>query len=128
MRYDATMPPLILIKLAVAAVWLYEGLWCKVLARSRHELEVVEASPLFSPTLAALFLRALGIFESALAVWVLAGWQPLWAALAQTVLLVSLNSAGITWSRHLIPDPPGMLIKNFAFLVLVWVAAARAAG
>jgi len=70
----------------------------------------------------------LGVFESALAVWVLAGWQPLWAAFVQTMLLVSLNSAGITWSRHLIPDPPGMLIKNFAFLVLVWVAAARAAG
>jgi len=117
-----------LIKLAVAVVWLYEGLWCKVLGGSRHELEVVQAAPLLSPSLAALFLRGLGVFECALAAWVLTGWQPLWAAVLQTVCLVSLNTAGITWSRHLIPDPPGMLVKNFAFLILVWVAAGQAAG
>ena len=121
------MPSLLLIEVAVAAVWLYEGLWCKVLGGSRHEREVVEAAPLFSPHVAAVFLRAVGVFECALAVWVLSGWQPLWGAVVQTVLLVSLNSAGITWSRHLIPDPPGMLVKNFAFLILVWVAAAQAA-
>jgi DoxX-like family len=120
------MPPLLLIEIAVAMVWVYEGLWCKVLRGSRHELEVVEAAPVFGPGVAALFLRALGVFECALAVWVLSGWQPLWAAVVQTALLVSLNTAGITWSRHLIPDPPGMLIKNFAFLVLVWVAAGQA--
>lgn len=122
------MPPLIVIEAAVAAVWVYEGLWCKVLGRSRHEFEVVEAAPLFGPGLSALFLRALGVFECLLAVWVLAGWQPLWAGAVQTLLLVSLNTAGIAWSRHLIPDPPGMLLKNFAFLVLVWVAAGQAAG
>ncbi len=121
------MPPLILIDVAVALVWLYEGLWCKVLGGSRHELEVVEAAPLFSPNVAALFLRALGVLETMLAVWVLTGWQPLWAAVVQTTLLVSLNTAGIMWSRHLIPDPPGMLVKNFAFLILVWVAAGRSA-
>lgn len=121
------MPPRIVIEIAVAAVWLYEGLWCKVLRGSHHELEVVEAAPLFGPRLAGLFLGALGVLECALAAWVLAGWQPLWAAVIQTVLLVALNTAGITWSRHLIPDPPGLLVKNFAFLVLVWVAAGQAA-
>ena len=80
------MPPLQLIEIAVALVWLYEGLWCKVLGGSRHELEVVQASPLFSPVLAALFLRVLGLFECALAVWVLSGWQPLLGASVQTAL------------------------------------------
>lgn len=117
-----------MIEAAVAAVWVYEGLWCKVLGRSRHEFEVVEAAPLFGPGLSALFLRALGLFECLLAVWVLTGWHPLWAGAVQTMLLISLNTAGMTWSRHLIPDPPGMLLKNFAFLVLVWVAAGQAAG
>ncbi|HVN86121.1 MAG TPA: DoxX-like family protein [Candidatus Binatia bacterium] len=120
------MPPVILVKIAVALVWLYEGLWCKMLGGSRHELEVVEAAPLFNARLAAWFLRALGVFECTLALWVLIDWQPVWAAVVQTGLLVSLNTAGITWSRHLIPDPPGMLVKNFAFLVLVWVAAGLA--
>ncbi len=125
--YDRRVPPLLLLQVAVAMVWLYEGLWCKVLRRSAHELEVVEAAPLFRPPLAALFLRALGVFECALAAWVLSGWAPREAAAVQTLLLVSLNTAGISWSRHLIPDPPGMLVKNFAFLALVWVVAGRAA-
>ncbi len=122
------MPPLLLIEAAIAAVWLYEGLWCKVLGRSAHQLEVVEASPLFGPRLSGLFLRALGVFECGLALWVLSGWQPVWAAVVQSALLVGLNTAGITWSRHLIPDPPGMVLKNFAFLVLVWVAAGQQPG
>lgn len=125
-RYDLGVPPVLLIQVAVALVWLYEGLWCKVLGGSHHELEVVEAAPPFGTRHAALFLRALGVLECVLAVWVLSGWQPLPAAVVQTGLLVSLNAAGIAWSRHLIPDPPGMLVKNFAFLTLVWVAAGQA--
>jgi hypothetical protein len=119
------MPPLLLIEAAIAAVWLYEGLWCKVLGRSAHQLEVVEASPFFGPRLSAPFLRGLGLVECGVAVWVLTSWQPVWAAIVQSVLLVALNTAGIMWSRHLIPDPPGMVIKNFAFLILAWVAAGQ---
>ena len=56
--------------------------------------------------------------------WVLSGWRPFLCAVAQTVLLVSLNANGLVWSRHLIHDPKGMVVKNFAFLILAWVAAA----
>ncbi|NNL25507.1 MAG: hypothetical protein HKP36_13765, partial [Myxococcales bacterium] len=42
--------------------------------------------------------------------------------------LVSLNANGWIWSRHIIHDPRGMLVKNFAFLVLAWVAASVPAG
>lgn len=121
------MPPLTLLQWAVAAVWIYEGLWCKVLGRSPHEFAVIAAAPMMGPQRGPLFLRALGVVECGLAAWVLSGWRPYDAALAQTVLLVALNTGGLSWSRHLIPDPAGMVIKNFAFLVLAWVAAAQAA-
>jgi hypothetical protein len=39
------------------------------------------------------------------------------------VLLIALNGSGLLWARHIIHDPAGMIVKNFAFLVLVWVAA-----
>ena len=61
--------------------------------------------------------------ENGLAVWVLSGWQPFAAAAAQTGLLVTMNSGGLLWARQIIPDPGGMVVKNFAFLVLVWVSA-----
>jgi hypothetical protein len=57
------------------------------------------------------------------AAWVLSGREPVACALAQTALLVALNASGIAWSRRLIHDPAGMVVKNFAFLVLAWVAA-----
>lgn len=117
------MPPILLIQIAVAAVWLYEGLWCKLLGRSAHELEVVEAAPIFTKRQAWWFLKSLGAYETMLAVWVLSGWQPVLCALVQTLTLIGLNSGGILFSRHVIPDPPGMVVKNTAFLVLAWVAA-----
>jgi len=117
------MPPTWLLQSAVAAVWLYEGLWCKALRRSPHEFEVVEQVPFLAPATAHALLRVLGLVETALAAWILAGWQPIAAAVAQTALLVGLNSAGIYFSRHRIPDPAGMLVKNAAFLVLAWVTA-----
>ena len=121
------MPPTWLLQSAVAAVWLYEGLWCKVLGRSPHEFEVVEQVPFLAPATAHALLRVLGLVETMLAAWILAGWQPMAAAAAQTVLLVALNSGGIYFSRHRIPDPAGMLVKNAAFLVFAWVTASAVA-
>ncbi len=121
------MPPLWLLQVAVATVWLYEGLWCKVFSRSPHQFEVVEQVPGLAPRTAHALLRLLGVVETVLGVWVLAGWQPIAAAIAQTALLIGLNSAGIYFSRQRIPDPAGMVLKNAALLVLAWVAASVAA-
>jgi len=41
----------------------------------------------------------------------------------QTVLLIALNGNGLVWARRILHDPAGMIVKNFAFLVLVWVSA-----
>lgn len=121
------LPPAWLVHAAVAAVWLYEGLWCKLLGGQPQQLEVVRAVPYFGPRIGALFLRALGAVEVALGLWVLSGIAPVACALVQTLLLVGLNASGVIFSRHLIHDPAGMLVKNAAFLVLAWVGAGLAA-
>ena len=121
------MPPVWLIRIAVAGVWLYEGLWCKLLRGEPREFEVVKAVPRYGEKLGVPFLLTLGVAEVAIGIWVLTGFEPLWCALVQTVLLVTLNVNGLIWSRHLIHDPKGMLVKNFAFLVLAWVAASTTA-
>ncbi|HUJ28522.1 MAG TPA: DoxX-like family protein [Myxococcales bacterium] len=112
-----------LVRVAVAAVWLYEGLWCKLLGGDPNQAKIVDSVPRFGPRVGALFLRALGVVEVAMGVWALTGAAPLWCAAAQTALLVTLNANGLLWARHLIHDPPGMVVKNFAFLVLAWVCA-----
>jgi DoxX-like family len=119
----ALLPPLWLIHVAVAAVWFYEGVWCKLLNRQARQVRVVEAMPLYGARNATKLLRLVGAVEMAIAVWILTGIAPILCALAQTALLVMLNSCGLLWARRLIDDPAGMVVKNFAFLVLVWVSA-----
>ena len=75
------------------------------------------------PASGAPFLRALGAVEVVLGVWVMTAVAPLLCAITQTALLVALNASGLIWSRHIIHDPGGMVVKNFAFLILAWVAA-----
>ena len=117
-------PPDWLIRLAVAAVWLYEGVWCKLLGREPNQLRIVDSAPLRGPLSGAAFLRTLGLLELGVGLWALSGGAPVACAVAQTLLLASLNAGGLLWARGLIHDPPGMLVKNLSFLVLVWVCAA----
>jgi DoxX-like family len=119
------MPPLILVRGAIAAVWLYEGLWCKLLGRAPNQRDIVESVPFLGRSHGRLVLSAIGLLECALAVWVLTGWEPVWAAAVQTGLLVGMNLNGLLFARRLIHDPGGMLVKNFALVVLMWEAAAQ---
>ena len=105
------------------AVWFYEGLWCKILNGQPRQVRVVGAMPLYGQRIAPTLLKLLGAVETAVAVWILTGIAPIVCALAQTALLVTLNLCGLLWARRLIDDPAGMVVKNFAFLVLVWVSA-----
>ncbi len=117
------LPPIWLIRVAVSAVWLYEGLWCKLLGGEPHQLRVVEAVPRFDPVGSAAFLKALGAVEASLALWAFTGIAAIPCAAAQTLLLLALNAGGLLWARRIIHDPGAMVVKNFAFLVLVWVSA-----
>jgi uncharacterized membrane protein YphA (DoxX/SURF4 family) len=120
------MPSAWLVRVAVAAVWIHEGLWCKILGRAPNELSIVQAVPRYGPRFGKPFLLTLGWVELALGLWVLSGVAPGLCALAQTVLLIGLNASGLLFSRHLIHEPAGMVLKNAAFLVLAWVNAGLA--
>jgi len=109
-------------------VWLYEGLWCKILGRVASQIQVVTAVPRLGARWGPLVLKLLGIVEVALAAWVISGIGPGGCAIAETVLLVTLNLNGLLWARHIIHEPAGMVVKNLSFLVLVWVCGALPGG
>jgi uncharacterized membrane protein YphA (DoxX/SURF4 family) len=112
-----------LIRLSIAMVWLYQGLWCKVLGGAPRHEAVIASAPFIGPEAARAAMVAIGLVECGLAVWVLLGWRRRWAAAAQTALLIGMNTAGLIWARNLLADPAGMILQNFAFVVLIWVAA-----
>ena len=124
--YLAVVVPVEIIRIAIAAVWLYEGLWCKLLGHMPDQEQVVAAHPMFSARSAGQVLKAIGVVEVLLAAWVLSGFAPVVAAAVQTALLVGMNVNGLLFARHIIHDPGGMIVKNAALVVLMWVAAGHA--
>jgi hypothetical protein len=122
------LPPLVVIRTSVAAVWLYEGLWCKILGRVRSQVEVVTAVPRLGPRFGPPFLKMLGLVEVGLAVWVMTGIAPGVCAIVETALLIVLNANGLVWARRIIHEPAGMIVKNIAFLVLAWICGAIPGG
>ncbi|MGD0098513.1 MAG: DoxX-like family protein [Terracidiphilus sp.] len=116
------MPNSKLIRLSIALVWLYQGLWCKVLVGVPHHRAVISAVPFIGSASATIALMVLGLFECGIAAWILHGRWMRQAAILQTALLVAMNASGLIWAWSLIPDPIGMIVQNFAFLLLVWVA------
>ena len=118
-------PSLIVMRSSVAAVWLYEGLWCKILGGLPSQDDRRDGC-------AAVLVRVSAFRSSRCSVswrwrsrlWVMSGRAPGLCALVQTALLIVLNVNGLLWARRIIHDPAGMVVKNVAFLVLVWVCGA----
>ena len=106
---------LLLPRMAIALVWGYQGLWCKLLGRAPHHEQILETTPLLSSLQAHRALLALGTVECLLAVWVLSGLRPQSAAVAETILLVSMNVGGLRWARRLIQIPLKCSFKTLSF-------------
>ncbi len=119
------MLSLALPRAAIALVWLYQGLWCKLLGRATRHGKIVGKVSFLNAAQARQALLVLGSMECVLAAWVISGFRAREAALVETLLLGSMNAAGLLWARKLIPDPVGMLLQNLAFLVLAWMAAGQ---
>ncbi|MGI4822349.1 MAG: DoxX-like family protein [Janthinobacterium lividum] len=73
----------------IAAVWLANGLLCKVLHLvPRHEQIVAR---ILGAAYAPLLTRAIGVAEIFMAVWVISRLKPRFCALAQLGLIASMN-------------------------------------
>jgi hypothetical protein len=112
-----------LIRLSIAMVWLYQGLWCKVLGGVPRQEAVISTVPFLGAAQVHVAMITLGLLECGLGVWVLSGQRMRQAAIVQTALLAAMNGGGLIWAWRVIPDPVGMIVQNFPFLVLVWVAS-----
>lgn len=120
------LPSLLWMRVSIAAVWLYEGLWCKVLGMMPSQLAIVVELPGFSRERAMALWKSVGAVEIFLGLWVLTGVHPGWCAMGEVALLVVMNANALVWARHLVFDPVGMVLKNLSFLMLVWICGAMA--
>ena len=108
---------------AVAGIWLYHGLWCKVLGRCPEQAQVVADVPGLRGARAKALLLVLGVTETMLAGWVISGARPRLAAATGTILVVAMNAGGFAFGRRHIEAPKALLLENACFVALAWVAA-----
>jgi hypothetical protein len=111
------------VSLFVAAVWLVHGLFNKLLGGSARHLQIVQSVPGCDGGTGVAVLALVGVVEVAIAVWVIARRAPRACAATQTVLLLSMNVVELTFARHLLLWPAGLIPVNLAFLALAWIAA-----
>lgn len=112
--------------IAIAAVWIFHGLFSKILGGlPRHQLIVAR---ILGEEVARPGTLVIGLLEVALGVWAATGWSRKGCALFQTLALVTMNALEVFLARDLLISAPGMLALNAAFLALVWwwARAARA--
>jgi uncharacterized membrane protein YphA (DoxX/SURF4 family) len=113
----------VLARVVIALVWLYEGLWCKLLSGCPSHAAIVRSLPPPFAHFAGVLLIAVGAVEVALASWILSGWKARIAFWAQALLLVLMNSGGLIWGRAAIADPVSLVIHNAVLLALAWTIA-----
>lgn len=108
--------------LAIAAVWVFHGLYSKLLGGIPRHRAIV--GRVLGEEWASAATIAVGVMEISIGLWVLSGWRRRECALVQTVALIAMNTLEIALARDLLISAPGMVALNAAFLAVVWFWAA----
>ena len=116
-----------ILRLGVAAVWLVHGLYNKLLDGSPRHLAIVQSVPGLSGATGVRVLDAVGIFEVGVACWIVSGRRLRLCTAVQIAALFSMNVLELSFARHLLLWPAGLLPVNAGFLALMWLAADPAA-
>jgi uncharacterized membrane protein YphA (DoxX/SURF4 family) len=98
-------------RLALGAVWFYEGLVPKLLFVRTDQVELVRRSGLYFGT-PEFFLQLLGAAQVAFAVWLLIGFAERMAVAIATLGMWILIVLVATANPSMLTDPYGALIKD----------------
>ena len=108
-------------RIGVAAVWIGFGLGCKLLRLvPRHEHIVAR---ILGGKVAPVLTRLIGVGEIVIGAWMLSGVWSWWCALAQTVLVVTMNAIELAKAGDLLLAPVPMILGNGVLLAVAWYAA-----
>ena len=116
------------LRVVLGVVWLYNGLWLKILAPSPEHLAVVAGLPGFLDMSPKDLLTAIGVGETALGVGSISGLWPRFVAWFQFFVLLLMNGIGIVFSGA-IAEPLHLLVQNlplfFCILLVIKYSSRR---
>jgi len=109
---------LLLLRCVAALVWLYNGLWQKILLPDPTHLAIVLPTANQLGLAPLMFLGLIGLVETVLALWILSGWRCRLANAAQMALLLALNLAGILFGDGGVENPVALLVNNLPLFAI----------
>lgn len=101
----------------IAAVWIANGLFCKVLDLVPRHQEIV--ARIIGNAHAGVLTRAIGFSEMAMAIWILSGIKPKLNAITQVVVIATMNSLEFIMAPDLLLW--GRFNALFAFLFILGI-------
>jgi hypothetical protein len=104
-----------LLNYLIAAVWVANGLFCKVLNLVPRHQEIV--ARIIGNAHAGVLTRAIGFSEMAMAVWILSGFRTKRNAITQVVVIATMNSLEFIMAPDLLLW--GRFNALFAFLFIL---------
>ena len=110
-------------RLALAAVWMHQGLWAKIMDGDTSHGEIVGRIPGMTRPAARGLTVAIGVVEVGMALWVLSGRRPRVCAAVQTGLMAGFNAGALTFARDELDSPEALLMRNAGLVALAWLAA-----
>lgn len=116
---------LLLARYGLGAVWIFHGLFSKVLLGIPRHQRIV--GRILGDDLAAPATLAIGAGEILLGLWILSGKLRQGSAAAQTILLVAMNTLELLYAWDLLLSPVAMVFANLLLLALAWYGALAAA-
>jgi len=106
------------IGLTIGAVWVFHGLYSKLLNRIPRHREIV--ARVVGDEWATPVTNFVGVGEVALGLWTWSGRARKTCAATQTLALASMNALEIWRAKNLLISPSGMLFLNFVLLGMSW--------
>lgn len=101
----------------IAAVWIGNGLFCKVLNLVPRHQEIVAG--ILGGEYAMPLTKAIGISEILMAIWILSGVKPRLNAVAQALIIATMNILEFTLVPDLLLWGHFNILFAFLFILLI---------
>lgn len=102
----------------IAAVWIANGLFCKLLNLAPRHQQIV--ARIAGDSHAALLAKAIGIAEIVMAAWILSGIAPRFNALAQMIIIAAMNTLEFLLAPDLLLWGRWNALFAFLFILLIY--------
>jgi hypothetical protein len=101
----------------IAAVWLVNGLFCKVLNLVPRHQQIV--ARIVGGEYAGTLTRLIGLSEMLMAAWIISGWRPRLNALVQVLVIACMNTLEFLLAPDLLLWGRFNALYAFLFIILI---------